>query len=38
MPGWQLTLLVVLAVLLTTALAVAYRLRAARRRVSVTIG
>ncbi len=36
MPGWQITLLVVLAVLLATALAVTYRLRAARRRISAT--
>jgi len=34
--GWQITLLVVLAVLLATALAVTYRLRATRRRVSAT--
>jgi hypothetical protein len=36
LPGWQLTLIVVLAAGLATALAVTYRLRVARRRVSVT--
>ena len=36
MPGWQITLLVVIGVLLATALAVTYRLRAMRRRISAT--
>jgi hypothetical protein len=36
LPTWQLALLVVTAVLLATAVAVTYRLRAARRRVSAT--
>jgi len=36
LPGWQLTLIAVLALLLAIALAVTYRLRAARRRISAT--
>jgi hypothetical protein len=36
LPGWQITLLVVIAILLAAALAVTYRLRATRRRISAT--
>ena len=36
LPGWQLPLIAVLALLLAIALAVTYRLRAARRRISAT--
>ena len=36
MPGWQITLIVVAAALLAAALAVTYRLRAARRRISAS--
>jgi hypothetical protein len=36
MPGWEITLIAAGAVLLATAVAVTYRLRGARRRVSAT--